>query len=117
MERAKKKHTDVEIAAKLVEAQQMAAQGKLQADIAKALGVSVMTLHRWRKLSLEAHPAPATTNRLPQLAQDQTQSDQIEELQLENSRLRRLLTDLLLEKLKLEEASSIPQSSTRSSAQ
>lgn len=113
----KKKHTSAEIAAKLAQARQMAAQGKLQADIAKALGVSVMTLHRWRKLSIEAHPARATTSQLPQLAQDQTQADQIEELQLENSRLRRLATDLLLEKMKLEEASSIPKPSTRRSAQ
>jgi hypothetical protein len=30
--------------------------------------------------------------------------DRIAELQLENSRLRRLVTDLLLEKVKLEEA-------------
>jgi hypothetical protein len=30
--------------------------------------------------------------------------DRIAELQLENSRLRRLVTDLLLEKIKLEEA-------------
>jgi hypothetical protein len=32
------------------------------------------------------------------------EGDRIAELQLENSRLRRLVTDLLLEKLKLEEA-------------
>jgi hypothetical protein len=31
-------------------------------------------------------------------------TDRIAELQLENSRLRRLVTDLLLEKVKLEEA-------------
>jgi hypothetical protein len=42
-----------------------------------------MTLHRWRKA----------------LA-----SDRIAELELENSRLRRLVTDLLLEKVKVEAA-------------
>jgi putative transposase len=113
----KKKHTTVEIAAKVAQAQQMAAQGEAQADIAKALGVSVMTLHRWRKLSLAGHPAPATTSQQPQLTQHQTQSDQIAELQLENSRLRRLVTDLLLEKMTLEEAPLIGKPSTRRSAQ
>lgn len=113
----KKKHTKVEIAAKLAQAQQMAAQGQAQADIAKGLGVSVMTLHRWRKVSLEGHPAPATTSQPPQIAQHQTQSDQIAELQLENSRLRRLVTDLLLEKMRLEEASLFPNPSTRRTAQ
>jgi len=116
--RRKKKHTDAEIASKLAQAQRMAAEGKLQADIANALGVSVMTLHRWRKLPLEAHkaPAPAKTNQSAQVARHQTQPNRIAELQLENSRLRRLLTDLLLEKMKLEEASLGPKPSTRRTA-
>jgi putative transposase len=37
--------------------------------------------------------------------------DRIAELQLENSRLRRLVTDLLLEKIKLEEAAQSRNSS------
>jgi hypothetical protein len=37
--------------------------------------------------------------------------DRIAELQLENSRLRRLVTDLLLEKIKLEEAAQSQSSS------
>jgi putative transposase len=45
-----------------------------------------MTLHRWRQ------------------APDASEGDRIAELQLENSQLRRLVTDLLLEKIKLEEA-------------
>jgi len=36
--------------------------------------------------------------------------DRIAELQLENSRLRRLVTDLLLEKIKLEEAAQSQRS-------
>jgi hypothetical protein len=35
---------------------------------------------------------------------DSGRGDRIAELELENSQLRRLLTDLLLEKIKLEEA-------------
>jgi hypothetical protein len=50
-----------------------------------------MTLHRWRK-------APAVPDRTREV------DDRIAELQLENSRLRRMVTDLLLEKIKLEEA-------------
>jgi hypothetical protein len=46
------------------------------------LGVSVMTLHRWRKALLGARPAH--------------KADQIALLHLENSLLRRLVTDLLL---------------------
>jgi hypothetical protein len=45
----KRKHSNAEIAAKLAEAEGLATQGKLQSEIARALGVSVMTLHRWRK--------------------------------------------------------------------
>jgi transposase-like protein len=91
----------VEIATKLAQANDLATQGKLQSEIARTLGVSVMTLHRWRK----APPGP-------QPYRMRRGGDRIAELQLENSRLRRLVTDLLLEKIKLEEAtqsqSSIP---------
>jgi transposase len=78
----------VEIATKLAQANDLATQGKLQSEIAHTLGVSLMTLHRWRKAPPRPQPALVATA----------------ELQLENSRLRRLVTDLLLEKVKLEEA-------------
>ena len=45
----KRKHSRAEIAAKLAQANDLVAQGKLQSEIAQTLGVSVMTLHRWRK--------------------------------------------------------------------
>jgi hypothetical protein len=50
----KKRHSRVEIASKLAQANDLATQGKLQSEIARTLGVSVMTLHRWRK----APPGP-----------------------------------------------------------
>ena len=50
----------------------------LQSEIARALDASVMTLHRWRKTQAR---------------------DPIAQLQHENSLLRRLVTDLLLEKI------------------
>jgi putative transposase len=87
----KKRHSRVEIATKLAQANHLATQGKLQSEIARTLGVSIMTLHRWRKEASQPDRASSGGTRLA-------------ELQLENSRLRRLVTDLLLEKTKLEEA-------------
>jgi putative transposase len=100
----KRKHSKAEIAAKLAEADDLVTQGKLQSEIARALDVSVMTLHRWRK-------RPSGSNGSSQI--DQTPQTRIAELQLENSRLRRLVTDLLLEQMKLEEASRVGGRSMR----
>ena len=90
----KQRHSRVEIATKLAQANELATRGKLQSEIARTLGVSVMTLHRWRK----APPGVSEPDRT------RGRGGGIAELQLENSRLRRLVTDLLLEKVKLEEA-------------
>jgi putative transposase len=89
----KKRHSRAQIATKLAQANELATQGKLQSEIARTLGISVMTLHRWRQAPGASEP-------------DRTRGGggRIAELQLENSRLRRLVTDLLLEKIKLEEA-------------
>jgi putative transposase len=88
-----KRHSRAEIATKLAQANDLATRGKLQSEIARALGISVMTLHRWRKT-----PSPGATD------PDRTRGGgRIAEVQLENSRLRRLVTDLLLEKIRLEE--------------
>jgi putative transposase len=73
----KKRYSRAEIATKLARANDLATQGKRQSEIARALGVSVMTLHRWRK----------------------AQARDIAQLQHENSLLRRLVTDLLLERI------------------
>jgi len=87
-------------------ADEMAAQGGLQRDIAKSLGVSVMTYHRWRKArEASGHfaPRPADHAERMDIPSEREQTSQIRELQLENARLRRLVTDLLLEKVRLEE--------------
>ena len=101
------RHTGSEIVAKLAAADQMAAQGVLHRNIAGSLGISVMTYHRWRKAR------DASANSTLQLAADAQRTtmpidrettDQIRELRIENSRLRRLVADLLLEKIELEES-------------
>jgi putative transposase len=93
----KKRHSRVEIATKLAQATDLATQGRSQREIAHMLGVSVMTLHRWRKVPPRHQTAFVATH-------EAGRGDRIAELQLENLRLRRLVTDLLLEKIKLEEA-------------
>jgi putative transposase len=102
----KKRHSRVEIASKLAQANDLATQGKLQSEIARTLGVSVMTLHRWRK----APPGPPPAFVATQSDRTPAGGNRIAELQLENSRLRRLVTDLLLEKIKFEEAAQSQKS-------
>src|SRR5215831_2260910 len=89
-----------EIPSKLAQANDLATQGKQQSEIARALGMSVMTLHRWRKAPPGPRPASVATHEAGQPYQMRRGGDRIAELQLENSRLRRLVTDLLLEKIK-----------------
>src|SRR5215468_5775301 len=76
----------------------------MQREIAHTLGVSVMTLHRWRKVPPEPQTAFVATHEAGQPNRLRGAGDRIAELQLENLRLRRLVTDLLLEKIRLEEA-------------
>ena len=94
----------MEIATKLAEASDLATQGKPQSEIARTLGVSVMTLHRWRNAPPRPQSALAATAEGREPDRTRGTDDRIAELQLENSRLRRLVTDLLLEKITLEES-------------
>lgn len=103
-----KRHPPEEIAAKLEQADEMVAKGKKHREITRALGVSLMTYHRWRKLRNAqfsgAVAAPAVGAYVaPNRKAEEMPKSRLEEVQLENTRLRRLVTDLLLEKLKLEE--------------
>jgi len=100
----KKRHSRVDVATKLAQATDLATRGKLQSEIARTLGVSVMTLHRWRKAELGPQPTSVAPPEARESDRTRGADDRIAELQLENSRLRRLVTDLLLEKVKLEEA-------------
>jgi transposase len=103
-----KRHASDEISAKLAHADELAANGKTQREIAKALGISIMTYHRWKKSA--DHGAGESRRSAAALPDTRTAAstaarpgDLLEQLELENTRLRRLVTDLLLEKLKLEE--------------
>ena len=100
----RKKHTRAEIATKLAQADDLAMQGRPQSDIARRLGVSVMTLHRWRQAPPGPQRALAATHEASQPDRERGGGDRIAELRLENARLRRLVTNILLEKIRLEEA-------------
>jgi transposase-like protein len=103
-----KRHDFEEIATKLRVAHDMMQTGKSQKEACEALGISVMTFHRWRKLAAAADVG------LPQVADEErenaispngsTHSSQLDDLKLENQRLRRIVSDLLLEKMKVQEA-------------
>jgi putative transposase len=104
---ARHRHTESEIAAKLATADEMAARGVLHRDIAKSLGISLMTYQRWRKARrASAPPTPRVAADMVRaaLAVDHEEVGQISELKIENSRLRRLVADLLLEKLEIQES-------------
>ena len=100
-----RRHSPVEIAPKLEQAEALAADGKAQSEIAKVLGVSVMTFHRWRKVDRPG--ASASSEALdvgPSVRKGREQADLVAALQMENRHLRKIVTDLLLEKIRLEEA-------------
>jgi putative transposase len=105
---AGRRHASGEIAAKLAQANELAAKGKTQREISKALGVSIMTYHRWRKLvNNTAHAVDVQERGRPDDLPDSSNALQTEDvlkrLELENARLRRLVTDMLLEKLRLDD--------------
>jgi putative transposase len=108
---AGKRHASEEISAKLAQADELAAKGKTQREISKALGVSMMTYHRWRKMvdvrgtgGAERHAAASSERSSPdRLATSLREEDELKRLEVENTRLRRLVTDMLLEKLRLED--------------
>jgi hypothetical protein len=65
-----------------------------------------MTLHRWRKAPPEPRPALVATPEAREPHRTRGADDRMAELQLENSRLRQLVTDLLLGKIKVKKAAS-----------
>lgn len=92
----------------------MVAHGKLQSEAAKALGVSIMTYYRWRKTRAAAPARPSATGiEEPRALATEGDSDAlVAKLQIENSRLRRIVADLFLEKVQLQEALDREKSGT-----
>ena len=86
---ARKRHTAEEIVAKLRQVDVLMAQGQQVADAVRAIGVTEVTYYRWR-------------NEYGGLKGDQVK--RLKELETENTRLRRAVSDLTLDKLILAEA-------------
>jgi predicted transcriptional regulator len=108
-----KRHSPEEIRTKLRHAQDLENRGQSQGKICKDLGISVMTFHRWRK-GAEQLPkvTSSTTTNDEKISNVETATPKrVNEILLENRRLRKIVTDLLLEKLKLEE--SVAEAKTR----
>jgi putative transposase len=86
---ARKRHTAEEIVAKLRQVDVLMAQGRPVADAVRSIGVTEVTYYRWR-------------NEYGGLKGDQVK--RLKELETENGRLRRAVSDLTLDKLILAEA-------------
>ncbi len=78
----RKRHRPEEIVAKLRETDEALAQGKSLDDVAKSLGVSLMSLHRWRT---------------EYGSTDRDAVKRLKELERENGRLKRLVADQALD--------------------
>src|ERR687894_2149995 len=88
---AGKRGTPEQIAAKLRQVEVLTAQGKPVAEAVRAIGVTEVTYYRWR-------------SEYGGLKGDQVK--RLKELEAENTRLRRAVSDLTLEKLIFKEAAS-----------
>ena len=85
----RKKHTAEEIVAKLRQVDVLVSQGQSVAEAIRAIGVTEVTYYRWRK-------------EYGGLKTDQAR--RMKDLEKENLRLRRAVSDLTLDKLILQEA-------------
>ncbi|QPF94566.1 helix-turn-helix domain-containing protein [Bradyrhizobium commune] len=101
-----RRHDSREISDKLAQADQLVARGKTQREISKALGVSIMTYHRWKKMVKSPESADGAGSEMTislSAPREASSEETIKRLEVENAQLRRLVTDMLLEKLKYEE--------------
>jgi putative transposase len=85
----RKRHSAEEIVAKLRQVDVLAAQGRPVAEAIRSIGVTEVTYYRWR-------------SEYGGLKGDQVK--RLKELETENARLRRAVSDLTLDKLILTEA-------------
>ena len=91
---SRKRHRPEEIVAKLRQVEVLTAQGRTVAEAIRSIGVTEVTFYRWRQESggLKGDPVK-----------------RLKELEAENVRLRRAVSDLTLEKLILKEAAAGPE--------
>ena len=87
---ARKRHTAEEIVAKLRQVEVLTSQGRPVAEAVRSIGVTEVTYYRWRQ-------------EYGGLKGDQVK--RLKELEAENARLRRAVSDLTLDKMILAEAS------------
>ena len=85
----KKRHKPEEIVAKLRQVDVLVSQGQSLADAVRSIGVTEVTYDRWRQ-------------EYGGLKTDQVK--RLKDLETENSRLRKAISDLTLDKLILQEA-------------
>jgi putative transposase len=85
----RKRHKAEEIVAKLRQVDVLVSQGQSVADAIRQIGVTEVTYYRWRQ-------------EFGGLKSDQVK--RLKELEAENARLRRAVSDLTLDKLILKEA-------------
>ena len=86
---ARKRHSAEEIVTKLRQVDVLTSQGKSVAEAVRSIGVTEVTYYRWR-------------SEYGGLEGDQVK--RLKELETENSRLRRAVSDLTLDKMMLAEA-------------
>ena len=87
----RKRHKAEEIVAKLRQVEVLSGQGQSVSEAIRSIGVTEVTYYRWR-------------SEYGGLKGDQVK--RLKELEAENTRLRRAVSDLTLEKLILKEAAS-----------
>ena len=85
----RKRHKAEEIVAKLRQVDVLVSQGQSQADAVRSIGVTEVTYYRWRQ-------------EYGGLKTDQVK--RLKDLEIENARLRKAISDLTLDKLILQEA-------------
>jgi putative transposase len=87
----RKRHKPEEIVAKLRQVDVLTSQGQSVAEAIRSIGVTEVTYYRWRQ-------------EFGGLKRDQVK--RLKDLEVENARLRKAVSDLTLEKLILKEAAS-----------
>jgi putative transposase len=85
----KKRYRPEEIISKLREADVLISQGKKVVDVIKSLGITDVTYYRWRQ---------------EYGGMSVSQAKRLKELEKENERLRKAVSDLTLDKMILKEA-------------